>query len=132
MFIIDVIIIGVKGSLGKLRSLGDTQWISNEMKNELYTTGRLGFFEGVKLIEIPQSFIANTTTRQIDSTNSQLFVMPVTDNKFIKLIYSGDAQIKETNDSTVNQDMTSEYYFIQRYGIATVIRTLFGAVTLTA
>ena len=58
--------------------------------------------------------------------------MPVTDNKFIKLIYSGDAMIKETTDATVNQDMTNEYYFIQRYGIATVIRTLFGKVTLTA
>lgn len=125
-------ILGVKSALGKLRQIGDTQWISNEMKQELYTTGRLGFFEGVKLVEIPQSFVANTTTRQIDPTGASLFVMPVTDNKFIKLIYSGDAMIKETTDATVNQDMTNEYYFIQRYGIATVIRTLFGKVTLTA
>lgn len=125
-------IIGVKSALGKLRQIGETQWISNEMKQELYTTGRLGFFEGVKLIEIPQSFIANTTTRQIDVNGTSLFVMPVTDNKFIKLIYSGDAQIKESTNGTDNQDMTNEYYFIQRYGMATVIRTLFGAVTLTA
>lgn len=125
-------IVGVKGALGKLRALGDTQWISNEMKQELHTTGRLGYFEGVRLVEIPQSFVANTTTRQIDPSATSLFVMPVTDNKFIKLIYSGDALIKEATTAQENQDMTNEYYFIQRYGMATIIRTLFGAVTLTA
>lgn len=128
----EAVILGVKGALGKLRALGDTQWISNEMKQELHTTGRLGFFEGVKLVEIPQSFVVNTTTRQIDPSATSLFVMPATDNKFIKLIYSGDALIKEATAAQDNQDMTNEYYFIQRYGIATVIRTLFGAVTLTA
>lgn len=123
-------ITGTKTALGKLRQIGETQWISNEMKQELYTTGRLGYFEGVRLIEIPQAFAANTTTRMIDPTAASLMVMPLVDNKFIKFTYSGDAEIKETTDNTVNQDMTNEYYFIQKYGIGTVINMLFGSVTL--
>lgn len=125
-------IVGTKTALGKLRQIGETTWVSNEMKQELYTTGRLGYFEGVKLIEIPQRFKANTTTRMIDPSATNLMVMPLTDNKFIKMIYTGESQIKQSNDGISTQDMTSEYYYIQSWGIGTMINMLFGQATLTA
>lgn len=128
-----VVILGVRSALAKLRKLDDIHWISNEMKQELHTTGRLGLFEGTQLVEIPQVFAPNTTTRKIDATGTQLLVLPATsDNKFIKMVYEGDAMIREVNTGVDTQDMTSEYMFIQKWGIASIIGYQFGKVTLTA
>lgn len=128
---LSVAILGVRSALAKLRKLDDINWISNQMKQELYETGRLGYWMGVPLVEIPQVFAANTTNRVIDPTGTNLMVMPISnDNKFIKFVNEGDAMIREVNDGIDNQDMTSEYMYIQKLGIATVIGYLFGNVTL--
>lgn len=38
----DVVIMGTKSALAKLDSMRNIDWVSSEMKNERYTTGRLG------------------------------------------------------------------------------------------
>lgn len=53
------VIIGTKVALSQLNALTEIDWVSNEMKQERYTTGRLGYFEGTELIEIPQAFENN-------------------------------------------------------------------------
>lgn len=127
----EVVIMGTKSALAKLRKLAEVDWISANMKEELYTTGRLGLFMGIRLVEIPQVFKPNTTERMIDPTGTSLMIMPVdSQNKFIKFVTEGDAMIKEVTDPTVNLDMTSEYYFIQKFGIATVFGLQFGTVTI--
>ena len=127
-----VAILGVRSALAKLRKIDDVNWISNGMKQELYETGELGYWEGTPLIKIPQVFLPGTTTRAIDINGTNLMVMPISaDNKFIKFVNEGDAMIREINDGIDNQDMTSEYMYVQKFGIATVIGYLFGNVTIT-
>lgn len=126
----EAIIMGTRPALAKLRKLDDVNWISNEMKQEAYTTGELGYFEGLRLVKIPQTFKQGTTDRMIDSDAKQLLIMPVGDNRFIKFVNEGEAQIKEVNDGITNQDMSSEYYYQQKFGIATIFGLQFGAVTI--
>ena len=121
----EAVIMGTKAALSKLTALSDTSWISDTMKEERHTTGRLGIWEGTRLVEIPQVFAPNdTTTKMVDNTT--ILVMPVADNKFIKLFNEGDAQIKETSDGTTNSDMTIEYEFQQKMGVATIVGYKFG------
>ena len=125
----DVVIMGTKSALSKLTALSDVAWISNEMKEERHTTGRLGLWEGTRLVEIPQRFAPNdTTTRLVD--NSKLLIMPVADNKFIKIYDEGDAVITENTDHAVNMDMTLDYEYQQKMGVATVIGKYFGVWTI--
>ena len=121
-------ILGTKSGLAKLRKLDEINWISNDMKNELYQTGRQGLWYGVPLIELKQINKLNTTQRMFDDT--KLMVLPRAENKFIKIVNEGTALIREVNDGVTNQDMTSDYRYIQRFGVAVVIGLLFGAVTL--
>lgn len=126
----EAVIMGTKTALAKLTALTDAQWISNNMKDERYTTGRLGLWEGIRLVEIPQSFAPNdTSTKLVD--NNKLLVMPVADNRFIKVFNEGDAQIREVSDGNQNMDKTLEYEYQMKMGIATVIGRKFGMWTIT-
>ncbi len=121
----EVVIMGTKTALSRLNALTETQWISEGMKEERHTTGRLGIWEGIRLVEIPQAFAPNDTTKKLVD-NKKLLIMPVADNKFIKIYNEGDAQIKEVNDSATNMDMTLEYEYQLKMGVATVIGKKFG------
>ena len=99
------------------------------MKDERHTTGRLGMFEGIRLVEIPQRFANNDTSKKLVD-NTKLLIMPVADNKFIKIYNEGDAQIKEVSDGNTNMDKTIEYEYQIKMGVATIIGKRFGVWTL--
>jgi hypothetical protein len=127
----DVTLMGTRTALGKLVNLDNVNWISEQAKNDRYTMGRLGFYEGVRLAEIPQVFADNdTTTKLVD--DARILVMPNLDNKFIKMFNEGLAQIKEISDGTTNTDMTMEYEYQRKMGVGVVIGRLFGIVNITA
>lgn len=127
----DVVIMGTKVALSKIASIEDVNWISDDMKKERNTTGRVGYFEGIKLAEIPQVFADNDTTTRLVS-NDRLLVMPLVDNKFIKVFDEGDAQIKEISDGDTNVDKTIEYEYQYKMGVGVVISRLFGIFNITA
>ena len=99
------------------------------MKDERHTTGRLGIWEGIRLVEIPQSFAPNDTSKKLVD-NTKLLIMPVADNKFIKIFNEGEANIKEVNDGNTNMDMTIEYEFQKKMGVATIVGKKFGMWTI--
>lgn len=121
----EVVVMGTKSALAKLSAMEDINWVSNGMKEERHTTGRLGMFEGIRLVEIPQRFATNDTTVKLVD-NTKLLVMPVADNKFIKIYNEGDAQIREISDGNTNMDKTIEYEYQLKMGVATLINRKFG------
>jgi hypothetical protein len=95
------------------------------MKQERHTTGRIGLFDGIRLVELKQGFALNdTSNRLID--DKQLFIMPVGDNKFVKVVNVGDQEMRQTADMTSNQDQTYDYRLVFRMGVAVQIGLMFG------
>lgn len=127
----EVVIMGTKSALSKLNALTDVDWISSSMKEERHTTGRVGIWEGTRLVEIPQAFAPNDTSKKLVD-NTKLLIMPVADNRFIKMYNEGEAYIREITDGDTNMDMTIEYEYQRKMGIATVIGKLFGVWTIEA
>lgn len=127
----EAVIMGTKTALAKLTALTETQWITDSMKEERHTTGRIGIWEGIRLVEIPQAFAPNDTTKKLVD-NTKLLIMPVADNKFIKIFNEGDSQVKEVTDKDTNMDMTMEYEYQMKMGVATVIGRKFGMWTIAA
>lgn len=126
----EVVIMGTKVALSNLDALADVNWISERMKDERNTTGRVAYWEGVRLSEIPQVFKKGDTSQVLED-NSKLLIMPVADNKFIKIYDEGDAQIKEVSDGNTNMDKTMEYEYQQKMGVATIIGKKFGVFTVS-
>lgn len=130
----DVAILGTMPALAKLRRLEDVNWISAEAKTELFRTGRLGTFMGIRLIELRQALDPKTYNRMVNPSADTLLFMPTgsnNNNKFIKLVYEGDARILHVQDETTLQDMTYEYKYQQKLGLSTVFGYQFGVVTIT-
>lgn len=121
----EVVIMGTRFALAKLTKLEDVKWISEDMKNERNLLGRVGHFMGYTLVEIPQVFADNDTTTRLVS-NDVLYVMPVADNKFIKVYDEGDIQIRHIQDKDVNTDMTYEYEVQYKMGVGVVVGRRFG------
>ena len=121
----DAVILGTKAALTKLEGMQNIDWVSSEMKNERYTTGKMGFFEGIRLVEIKQGFKLNDTTQRLVD-DKQLFIMPVGDNKFVKVVNEGNPEMRQVNDNTVNQDMTYDFRYMFKMGVGVQIGLRFG------
>ena len=121
----DVVIMGTKTALSKLEGIQDINWISEDMRVARNTTGRIGHWEGIRLVELKQGFKLNdTSARLVD--DKQLLIMPVGSNKFIKVINEGNPEMRQVNDNTVNQDMTYDYRSMWKMGVGVQINLLFG------
>ena len=121
----EVVVMGTKSALSKVTGLQNVDWISNEMKNERHTTGRMGMWEGIRLVEIKQGFaLGDTKNKLVD--DKVLFIMPVMDNKFIKLVNYGETQISQVTDKDRNRDMSNEYEVLYKMGINVILNTVFG------
>lgn len=121
----DVVILGTKAALTKLEGMQNIDWVSSEMKNERYTTGKMGFFEGIRLVEIKQGFKLNDTTQRLVD-DKQLFIMPVGNNKFIKVVNEGNPEMRQVNDNTAHQDMTYDFRYMFKMGVGVQIGLRFG------
>lgn len=121
----EVVIMGTKAALSKVTGLQNVNWISDDMKNERHTTGRIGMWEGIRLVELKQGFQLNDTTNKLID-DKRLFIMPMMDNKFIKLVNKGEDQLREVQDKTLNQDMTYDYRYMFEMGIGVIVNLIFG------
>lgn len=124
-------IMGTRTALSKVIGLQNAQYISDAMKDEHYRTGTLGMWEGKELVEIPQVFEKGKVgAYKID--NTLLWVMPVTDLKFIKLVNEGDTQLRAIADKDTNMDMTYEQEIQTKLGVAVMLNSAFGVYDLDA
>ena len=121
----DVVVMGTRAALSKLEGMQDIDWVTEDMKVARNTTGRIGYFEGIKLVELKQGFKLNDTTNKLIN-DKQLFLMPMADNKFVKVVNEGDPEMKQVADMVSNQDQTYEYKYVFRMGVAIQIGLLFG------
>ena len=127
----EVVIMGTKTALSRLEAMQDINWISDAMKVARNTTGKIGFWEGIRLVEIKQGFKLNdTSARLVD--DKQLLIMPVGDNRFIKVVNEGQPEMRQVNDNTTNLDMTYDYRYMWKMGVGVQIGLLFGVYNIVA
>lgn len=126
---VPVIIMGTKTALKKITALADIDWVTNEQKNDVATMGRLGYYEGVTLMEIPQRFALNDTTKKlVDST--KLLILPQVENKFVKFVDVGETEIFEVTEKGERMDDTMKYEVQRAMGVGTQIGRYFGVWSL--
>lgn len=126
----EVVIMGTKTALSKLGNIQDIDWITEDMRVARNTTGRVGYYEGIRLVEVKQGFRLNDTTNRLVD-DKQLLIMPVGSNKFIKMVNEGNPEMRQVNDNTEHQDMTYDYRYMFKMGVAVMINLLFGVYNIT-
>lgn len=127
----EVIIMGTATALKKLGKLTDVDWVSSGMKESMYENGKLGFYEGTALVEIPQRLIRKGGTIERMVATDRLLVLPATIDKFIKMVNVGDAEIIEITEQGARMDDSMKFEYQTSIGIGVLIGKYFGAVKIT-
>jgi len=121
----EVVVMGTRAALASVYDLNNVEWASEDVKNEKYLTGRFGYYNGTRIVELKQGFKKNDTTQYLIS-NTMLFVMPVGIEPMIKLVYEGDTQMYNIQDAGTNMDMTYSSEVQTKLGVGVVTNRKFG------
>lgn len=127
----NVVIMGTEVALSELANFGDINWISAEAKSDVYRTGRIGTFEGVQVVEIPQAFAYNDVENYLEA-DDKLLIMPANVDKFVKFYYEGADEIIEKSEVGQNGDDTKDYEFKTTFGVEVMTNVRFGMYEITA
>lgn len=122
------VIVGTRNAINQIATSASINWISEKMKDDMNARGVLGEYKGMTLVQLPAVHKENTFDFAYD--DNQLLVLPLNNDKFIKVVKEGEDYIKEVSDNGANQDMSYEYKYTTRFGIATVFSSLYGVYTL--
>lgn len=127
-----VVIAGTRNALRAIQgsfnnTAGNTFLVSEAMKEQIQNQGLIQTWEGIPLLEIPQVHIPNTFDFMLD--DKKLMILPA-NVKPVKVVREGESIIKET-EAMENMDMSVEYTFLTKYGIATVFNVMYGMYTLS-
>ena len=125
----DVIIVGSKVALKNLTAITDVDWATDEQKDSVMKTGRLGYYEGVRLMEVPQRLkvggsLANDADRLIP--NDTMLIIPVNDDRFVKFFDEGETEIFEVTEKAALKDDFQTYEVHRTYGADVVLGQYFG------
>jgi hypothetical protein len=118
-----VIIAGTSVALASVYGTADITW-SDTMKDEFNKSGKVGFWRGIPLIEIPQIHTLNTFTFGLDDT--VLYVLPA-NAKPLQFVEEGQAIMVENNDGSNTLDLSVEYKIVKEFGCSSVFNKLYGA-----
>jgi uncharacterized protein YfeS len=116
---------GTRAALANVIKLQDANYISDAMKDEHYRTGTLGMWEGKELVEIPQVFEKNKVG-QYKIDNTIIWIMPVSEEKFLKLVNEGDTQLRTIADKDTNMDYTYESEMMTKLGVGVMLNGAYG------
>ena len=124
------VLMGTKVALSGLKNVGNVTYLSDQAKQDIYTTGLISSFEGTPLVVIPQAFEKNDTSKYLVD-NTKILVMPTNIDKFVKFYYEGATTVKEVTDSNTNTDATIEYELGMKFGAGVLTSTRFGTWTIS-
>ena len=124
-----VVIMGTRTGLQQFQKLMDVDWITDDQKRDVATMGRLGYYGPYTLVELPQRFALNDTTKKLLDPKT-LFIMPQVEDKFIKFVDVGETEIYEVNEKGARMDDTMKYEVQRAMGVGVKIGRYFGVWTL--
>lgn len=118
----NVRIAGSKSALAKIYKGMNVALYSNQMKEDLNTTGTLNMWYGLRTIEIPQSF--KRGTYDFRNPDDMVYVFPE-NYKPIKVFFEGETRSREL-DEYQNHDQTISYQLQTKVGVGVVFDSVFG------
>ena len=97
------------------KMLPQQNWVSDDMKNRLWADGWLGNYKGHNVIILPQSVVDETNTQKVIDP-SQAYIMPVGQDKPVKIVFEGPTAVRTVED---NDDWSTDFQTYKKFGVAT-------------
>lgn len=120
-----VVIMGTKVALKKLTAVTDVDWATLQQKEDIMRFGRLGMYEGVELVELPQRLaLGDGFTKLLP--NDVMLIIPVKEDKFVKFYDEGETEIFELREKGDHKDDFQTHEVHRTYGSEIVLGQYFG------
>ena len=100
---------------------------TNELRNELVATGRIGTWYGETLVELPNSFKQGSALKGNVMQDDVTFVIPNNVIKPVKMIV--EPELMDINESGVRVDDTIEFAVRFSFGCAVVTGCMLGVIS---
>lgn len=121
-----VILLGTKAALAKLKP----EYYSDEQAGNRNATGYFGVVDGYEVLAMPQFHKSGTDEFAID--DNTILVLPQPDEKIVKVVFEGDAIVREANGSEIaREDMQVRLDVIQRVGVLVLNPNKYGMIQFT-
>ena len=92
------------------------EWVSEDMKNEMWRNGYLANYKNHQVIVLRQSYTDETNTVKVIDP-SYAWIIPGGAEKPIKIAFEGDTMIKEED----NDDWSKGIHFYKKVGVAAIV-----------
>ena len=95
--------------------LPNDKWISDNMRDQRWSTGYFTNYKGTPVVVLPQSFTDETNaTKVIDP--SYIYIFPTNGQKPVKIVFEGQTLVKEFE----NRDWSTELQTYQKFGVGVI------------
>jgi len=111
-------IVGTKKALRKVT----TAVVAHEAESDMYNVGHYGKFNGTDMVSVKQVHKAGTEDFLLD--DNKLYIL-AGDDKMIKFVNEGEGLLI-AGDPMNNADLTQEYLYGQKYGLALMVSEKLG------
>lgn len=125
-------IFGTDLALEKLQNLIAANIFAEDAKRDIYTFGRIGHFNQYDIVELPQRF-KDKNTAAVNPylyADDKLYIMPNSNEKFIKMYEEGTTQVYQVMDRDTHIDHTFDYEVVRKMGVDVLTSSRFGTVTI--
>lgn len=114
---------GTAKALSKIKT--DANYLSDNMKEQLNTTGYIGTYRGTPLFELPQGHKAGTT--EFIVSDDFLLVLPIGE-KIVKVVLEGDVVVDDRGDGSADarNDEQLEFFLGRKVGVAVLKANMFA------
>lgn len=112
----------IYGTRTALANLLDSTVIADSDKEDKRNLGHVRIWNGIKVVLIPQVLDAED---EFVVDNKTLFVLPE-GTKIVKLLFEGDAEVREVNSEEVRDDQQFEFAFMQRIQLGVAKSSIYG------
>lgn len=104
-----------------------TGWVSDNMKDEMWSNGYLGNYKGTRVVVLPQTFEDDTNARKVIDPGYAWVIPSDGKTKPVKVAFEGTMHMKDLE----NYDWSHEIHYYQKVGVGCIMTNNIGVYTDT-
>lgn len=93
-------------------------WVSDEIRNERWSTGYLANYKGVRVVILPQTLEDETNSRKVIDPGYAWVIPAGPNDKPVKVAFEGTTHIRERND---NDDWSRDIQVYRKVGVGVMM-----------
>ena len=93
-------------------------WLTDNMKDQIWNNGRLATYKGKRVVILPQSFTDETNSRKLVDSSYAWIIPAGANEKPVKIAFEGETHVREVEN---NHDWSREIQVYKKVGVVAML-----------